>query len=87
MRCYTETLSFIPRTGNFPGDIPQEDIKEENIMNRILNVTVVLFASSLIACASIQNQAALEKAAREHDFGYYFSSLEGRHDFDDLDSC
>lgn len=51
-------------------------------------VTAALAAVLLCAgCASMQYQADLEQAAKEHDFGYYFSSLEGRHDFDDLDAA
>ena len=38
-------------------------------------------------CASMRYQAELEKASKEHDFAYYFSSQDGRHTFDDLDAA
>ncbi|MDR2184047.1 MAG: hypothetical protein LBO80_00040 [Treponema sp.] len=56
-------------------------------MNRILRAAVVLCIFSLAACASIQNQAGIDKAAGEHDFGYYFSSPGGQFAFNDIDSA
>jgi YHS domain-containing protein len=56
-------------------------------MNRIVRAAAVLFIFSLAACASMQNQAAFDKAAGGHDFGYYFSSSAGRHTFNDLDAA
>jgi hypothetical protein len=56
-------------------------------MKRVLRIAAVLFVFSLAACASIQNQADIDKAASEHDFGYYFSSPSGSLAFNDIDSA
>ncbi|MDR2019798.1 MAG: hypothetical protein LBQ14_03440 [Treponema sp.] len=56
-------------------------------MNRILKAAAMLFILFLAACASTQNQADIDKAAGGHDFGYYFSSPNGKHAFGDIDSA
>jgi hypothetical protein len=60
---------------------------KEELMNRTLRTVIVLSTLCLVACASMQNQAIIEKAASEHDFSYYFSSSHGQTAFNDIDSA
>jgi hypothetical protein len=50
-------------------------------------LAAVLCAFSLTACASIQDQSAHGKTAEGRDFDYYFSSLEGKLTFNDIDAA
>jgi hypothetical protein len=56
-------------------------------MKKFLGIGVVFLGFFLVSCASIQNQAAYDKTAREHEFGYYFPSSTGTLAFNDIDSA